>query len=176
MTRLRMLIAVIGCAFLSWPCDAAETEQTRQAVLIRVVVGEGDSAATPGKRRILAEPTLATILGRPATLQTGGEILSNPGDKQSPALQCGTFLRVHVDEATPGKVKGELRLEITNKTETESEEIVSTTGVVIQQAGTFTLGKTYRLGSKDKSTTWVEVTITDAKLLAQPAIEVAPRR
>ncbi len=162
-------------------------------VMFKARVCEGDPKGSLEAKtmKVLAEPTLVTLLRRPASFSSGGErgiasLLRKPecgnhnpvpiGNEQSrfanttlgDYLVNGTTMEFIVDEICGDEVKAAVFLEISYPADTGSEYMLATSGQCFRQKGFFPIGKATRMTTKPDAngrTTWVDFTIE----LVEPA-------
>src|SRR5688572_22073133 len=112
MKKALMLVAVVAMVgTAAWWSRAGEPPApAEKAYDIQISVAKIDAA---GGKKLLAEPRLRTLAGRPATLQVGGEIPIPSESNGITFRSVGTRLTVVVHEkAEAGKVELDAELEV----------------------------------------------------------------
>jgi hypothetical protein len=150
-------------------------EAPRQAMMVKIRVLELPREEG-GKERVLSEPTIVTILGRPCSFVSGGElkipdnpvpvpIPDNPYRVRGDFLSFGTGVEIDTHTLRGDKLRADVRLNLTEKAETGDDELVGAFGHTFHTSGLFQLGKTYRLRKFENETRSIvfEITFEEAK-------------
>lgn len=83
------IIVVTALLMASSVVAAADTEPSRQ-VILKITLSESESRSV--ENRVLAEPTIAVMLGRPFSFRSGGELSSSSSNGED-AIEIGTRVR-----------------------------------------------------------------------------------
>jgi hypothetical protein len=169
--RIRFVLSLLLVALVSITARAEEIPLQAIAVKIRVLELPREAG---GKERVLSEPTMVTVLGRPCSFASGGEILipdkrepmpDNPYRARDDFLSFGTGAEIHTHALRGDQLRADVRMHVTEKAETGDDELVGAFGHTFHTSGLFRLGKTYRLPKFEGETGSIvfEITFEEAK-------------
>jgi hypothetical protein len=139
--------------------DASESPRQFIAYL-RICQGDPKGSVEKGTIKVLSRPAIVTTENRPATIVIGGE-RALPAD-ESVRLNHGVQGEIKPHGLVNGKIRADLKFEITEAMKTGDEDVIGTSGFCLRTSGLFKPGETVKLvgdKSADGKTTWVEVTL-----------------
>lgn len=198
MNRCACSFMAVGLLAMAAALQAEDAPRASQQVMIKTRVCQGDPQGNLEAKtlKVLAEPSLVTLVGRGASFTSGGERLIESLLKRAPISATpspmpdvapvatdnyifhGTRMDFTVHEVRGDKLLATVTLEITSPAETNDKEILGTSGVCFRQKGLFPIGKPARITTKPDNqgqVTWVEFTLNLAT--SEPsAAAAAPSR
>lgn len=185
---LTTLLFVLALTARGAPPDRP-SKSTRQVMIqVRVVEGDPAGSAEAKTQRVLAEPTLVTMYGRPASFRSGGEIaVRAEGDRMPRYVEFGTSLNVELELTDDKHASGSIHLLVEQPTQAiaaDAQPVASASlvGVSHRVAGKFPLGKTIRIPDQlpqGRVATWAEIVVTEVAATrsgnSPPTYEAVPR-
>ena len=167
LRRTTLILLGILSIFLgaSTAPTVAETPTAPLQILVKMRVIELPGEAG-GKERVLSEPTIITLLGRPCAFDAGGEapIPDQLGIKRE-FLSFGTIAEVKPHAIRGEKLRADVSIQATRIAKTGDDDLVSAIGPTLQASGLFEFNKTYRLQKMSVSDQMIvfEVTFEEMK-------------
>jgi len=148
-------VLMFGMAALAYSVSAQDNSNTQMVISIKVC----EKAVEGSKQKILAEPTIATVPGRPFSFESGGKVKPKTGDGD---LDIGTRVTGNFERTRTGTVQLALKIRIgfaVSQDEDPKTDLVRTETLDIRTV--LRPGETKRL--KSSASQWCEVRVDAVK-------------